>query len=513
MPQPPLTQQHFSHLARLVRYIEPRHRSAYAFAIGNLSRDDTQYEAGHGAVALIFGLRIRGAHDHAGRQDPPFCHAVVAVDRHLDAALIYAASAAFYRRLLPDQESQAEGSGWYHTYVRYADNPDALEPLLRAYVADFDMLPAPGQSQLGPRWVTPEGATPPKRVVIVYPDQEPFENIAACAARIAGVLVESDVRWTAISSGREADLPGGISVRFVPASEATTAETAEAMVLRLEDVPVEAEAIAGQLFAVKSAQAAEARESRGTWRQRVESEAAAEEIPVEIDLGTQSGVLAPETSRGAVTGGARSGGGVAPVGVVGQPREQVSAAAMGGPARAGSESAAKSRLQVGVLVALGVVLAIAGVVAAILLGTHGSGGEEGVAATGSVATESAAMGGAAAEVPKEAAKAAPTAAASAAASSQVAAVQKPASTASSPSRMVVRGVHSAGLTRTALPAASAGANPHDAMVIGKFHGVIRMHGPTGCLVTMMRLPPSPVVVWSPPMRTASSANQRKNSAP
>src|SRR5690349_3740109 len=55
VPQEPLTQQHFSHLARLVKYIEPRSRSAYAFAIGNLSRDDTQYEPGHGALALILG--------------------------------------------------------------------------------------------------------------------------------------------------------------------------------------------------------------------------------------------------------------------------------------------------------------------------------------------------------------------------------------------------------------------------------------------------------------------------
>ena len=57
----------------------------------------------------------------------------------------------------------------------------------------------------------------------------------------------------------------------------------------------------------------------------------------------------------------------------------------------------------------------------------------------------------------------------------------PASTASSPSRMVVSGVHSAGLTSTALPAASAGAKPHDAIVIGKFHGVMTPTTPSGSL--------------------------------
>src|SRR5688572_9540024 len=59
VPQGALSRQHFSHLARLMKYIEPQTNAAYAFAIGNLSRDDTQYEPGHGGLALLFGLRIR----------------------------------------------------------------------------------------------------------------------------------------------------------------------------------------------------------------------------------------------------------------------------------------------------------------------------------------------------------------------------------------------------------------------------------------------------------------------
>src|SRR4051794_3755164 len=60
VPQGALSRQHYSHLARLMSYIEPHGGAEYAFAIGNLSRDDTQHEPGHGGVALIFGLRIRG---------------------------------------------------------------------------------------------------------------------------------------------------------------------------------------------------------------------------------------------------------------------------------------------------------------------------------------------------------------------------------------------------------------------------------------------------------------------
>ena len=55
VPQGPLTRQHFSHLARLMKYIEPQSNARCAFAVGNLSRDDTQYEPGHGGLALIFG--------------------------------------------------------------------------------------------------------------------------------------------------------------------------------------------------------------------------------------------------------------------------------------------------------------------------------------------------------------------------------------------------------------------------------------------------------------------------
>jgi hypothetical protein len=353
VPAGPLTQQHFSHLARLVKYIEPRHRSAYAFAIGNLSRDDTQYEPGHGAVALIFGLRIRGAKDHAGRQDPPFCHAAVAVDRHLDAAKLYEAAVAFYQKLLPDEESQAEGSGWYHTYLQCATNQDALEPLLRVYVADFEELPAPGPSQLGRRWTTPEGVTPPKRVVIVHGDRPPFEGIAACAARIAGVLVESDVRWTVISNGRDADVPGGVSVRFVPAQE-VAGETADALVLRLEEVPEGAEEIAAQLFGARAARRSETPEQRVGWRQRAELQAA-EEIPIEV---VESERGSPGTAR--AEAGERGGGGGAAA-VAGEVRKGEEARALGAVAVKVEERAAnKSRSQVKLLVGIGVALALGG---------------------------------------------------------------------------------------------------------------------------------------------------------
>lgn len=373
VPQGPLTQQHFGHLARLVKYIEPRYRSAYAFAIGNLSRDDTQYEPGRGGVALLFGLRIRGAKDHQGRQDPPFCHAMAAIGRHLDETRLLEASIAFYQKLLPDKESEAEGSGWYHTYLRSAQNVDALPVLLGAYVADFDDLPAPLPSGLGFRW-TAEGARLPKRIVIVHGSAEPFEAIAACAARIAGVLVESDIRWTVISSGREADVPGGLSIRFVPQREAGVEESG-VRILRLEDVPRAPEEIAERLFGAREVRISQMFEPRMGWRQLYGKQAPAAETH-------------------------RDGEGA---------KEQAEESAVDGEAEA-----KKRRAPVGVLVAIGVALVIGGAGAAVMMGATatvtdeeraaatGSGQVVGAEAAATAATEAGAASAAPAAMPPKA---------------------------------------------------------------------------------------------------------------
>lgn len=258
VPQKPLTKQHMNHLVGLLKFIEPRQGMAYAFAIANLSLGDSQFEPGHGGVAFVFGLRIRGAYDHAGRNDPPFCHAAALINRHLDAETIYGVSAQFYQKLLPDEESRVEGSGWYHTYVDKAQNADALPSLLRGYVQDFaDVLYAPPPSQLSLRWtVEPplgEKNKVPRRVVIVYPDKADFGVLSYCMARIAAVLVESDLRWTAISNGRESDIAGGVAIRFVPRREAENAPE-DVVLMYLEQVPEDPAEIARLLFGMYPAQ-------------------------------------------------------------------------------------------------------------------------------------------------------------------------------------------------------------------------------------------------------------------
>ncbi len=244
VPQGPLSRQHYSHLARLMRYIEPQQGEGHAFVIGNLSRDDTQHEPGHGGLALILGLRVDGACDPTGRPDPAFSHAIAAVDRALDADALYAAATSFHRSVLDDDASAA----WYRAYVRTAarEPPASLSLILAGYVASFGDLPQPAPSAVRPAW-TAAGAAPLGRLVFVHPDDAPFSVVARAATRLAAVLYRSDLRWTAISTGREADLPDGLSVRFVAESAVGPGE--QAVTLRpLSAIPEDEEAIARELL-------------------------------------------------------------------------------------------------------------------------------------------------------------------------------------------------------------------------------------------------------------------------
>lgn len=278
VPQGPLTEQHFSHLARLMRDIEPPARGSYAFAVGNLSRDDTQHEPGHGGVALLFGMRIHGALDHAGRNDPPFAHAIAAIDRELDPATLLESARAFHQRVL----GAAGPSGWYRDYVRCAtEGPLAAQRTLEAYVTSFEDLPRPKPSTMGLKW-TSGGARLPRRVVIVHGKDASFDAIAGCAARIAAMLYQSDLRWTSISNGREADVPNGMSIRFV--AQRDLVGDAGENVHQIHEIPEEEAEIARQIFDAKAA-APEERPAMQGWRERYSVAApAATKEPDEVSI-------------------------------------------------------------------------------------------------------------------------------------------------------------------------------------------------------------------------------------
>ena len=69
------------------------------------------------------------------------------------------------------------------------------------------------------------------------------------------------------------------------------------------------------------------------------------------------------------------------------------------------------------------------------------------------------------------------------------------------------------MTTIVQPAAIAGPILRVPIASGKFHGVIISVGPTGCFIVISRVAPSGAVDQRPAIRTASSENHRKNSAP
>ncbi|WP_437274977.1 hypothetical protein WME90_27420 [Sorangium sp. So ce375] len=248
VPQGALTPTHFSHLARLMKYIEPQTSGAHAFAIGNLSRDDTQHEAGHGAIALIFAFRIGGATDHAGRGHPPFAHGILAIDREVRRASLLEAITSFHRRATGGGEAGSPAEAFYRAYVRAVlERPDGARGEVERYVDAFRDLPRLPRSDLPWAWVA--GAEP-RRIVIVHGDAEPFGSIASVASRLAAVLFRSNIRWTAITTGREADIPGGLSVRLV-AERDVAPEDHKGRLLRIEQVPEDEADVARAVFGAR----------------------------------------------------------------------------------------------------------------------------------------------------------------------------------------------------------------------------------------------------------------------
>lgn len=237
VPHGPLSPQHFSHLLRLIKYIEAREGSPFAFAIANLSRDDTQHVPGHGGLALIFGLRVRDAADHAGRPEPPFSHVIAAIDRELDENVIEAAALSFYRRMVGSGAGDSEGVALYRAYAALAGaDRRAAAALAARYVEAFEGLPGAPRGSVGQRWRAedPEAA---RRIFVVHPDGASFSEIAPCAARLAAILYRSDVRWTSITTGREADLAHGVSIFLVPEREARGHSAGGGLVVRMSEIP------------------------------------------------------------------------------------------------------------------------------------------------------------------------------------------------------------------------------------------------------------------------------------
>ncbi|MEZ4295608.1 MAG: hypothetical protein R3B70_11580 [Polyangiaceae bacterium] len=141
-----------------------------------------------------------------------------------------------YRRFLEREGAEDHRGDFYRSYVRrMKDAPHEVEAFLATAIAELDDIPQPRKSHLAFDYEVDPNATPPARVTIVHDDDEGFGTLAHYAATIGSVLYRSNLRWTSITSGREIDIVGGTTVRFVPASEAP--QSSRGPVHTLDDLP------------------------------------------------------------------------------------------------------------------------------------------------------------------------------------------------------------------------------------------------------------------------------------
>ena len=316
VPQGALTQTHLGHLSRILKYVEPRPGATQAFAFGNLSRDDVQHEPGHGGLALLFAVRIQGVTDHAGRDMLPFAHGLVAIDRALDRGTLLEAATAFRRHLLRPEGARDPHGDFYREYVRtLAERPRELDRFLARSVAAFDDLPRPERSRLSWDFVAAED-TQARRVVIVHDDGEELSTVVARGAAICAVLYRSNIKWTSISTGRDLDIQGGTTVRFVPASEVVADE--RALVLGLEELPDDEDTLAERLFGARR-RGTGTRGARVGWRDGCEpasplppaSDKNLPGDPESVGATPASATAGEAMAGGAMAGGAMAGGAMA----------------------------------------------------------------------------------------------------------------------------------------------------------------------------------------------------------
>jgi hypothetical protein len=234
-----LSRQHVRQIARLMKRLSPRSASGPAFAIGNLERDASVDGLGSGGIVIAVATSAPGFSGRIPRGELPFCHAIALVDRYLDAHVVFAALAALYKAILPDED----GVSFARTYRRHAKDPAVASALVGSYLGEFDLvLPAPRQCPPALRW-TDMRVESPQRMAIAHADDAPFEVIAEAAARIAAMLVASDVPWAWVSTGQEVDAPDGLTVHFVPDRDALGGKNGWPA-LRLEELPEEDEELA-----------------------------------------------------------------------------------------------------------------------------------------------------------------------------------------------------------------------------------------------------------------------------
>jgi hypothetical protein len=276
----------------------------------------------------------------------------------------------FHRHLLGDPGDEGSGAlrGMYSRFCEAA--PAGRLPVLKGYVKSFSDLPALERSKLRFKWSS-RVAPQRKRVVIVHPDDASFGELVEVAARIAYVLAQSDLRWTSITTGREEDIPNGMSIRLVPRRELREND-AESLVIPLEQMPGREAELAQQLFGLVPTERARVSGPPPVWREVAKAQGqgtleiehiGSAAVPVGGDVAEQSIHVVQEDAPPSADAGAFAAGSV------------------GGPVEPSPRPQSRRRGVIGFAVAL-VSLAVIGGAFALGLGGRTMSNASGASATG-----------------------------------------------------------------------------------------------------------------------------------
>lgn len=252
-PHDRLKPTHFGELQLAIRHFQPAPGRVRAFAIYNLSANDTQHRPGHGGLAILLGIRSSDMTDQAGRVAPIFAHAIMLVDQPIDYHFLNETTEKFIDTF------QAHGSSWYQRYYERGDLES--DNLQSQYVQHFATLPRPDSPSSELRWKLAGKQPKSNRFVIRHPPTTSLARIVECANRFASILYYSKVRWLSISNAQEQLAQGlyqpdsqDLLIRF-ESDAIAAADDGRSYDLPIDKVPVEPVKLADLMGLIPQARA------------------------------------------------------------------------------------------------------------------------------------------------------------------------------------------------------------------------------------------------------------------
>lgn len=257
-----LDQSRVQQLRRLIEVHAPGDPRGVAIACADLSGDEPGRAHGGRYLAFLVSLRIRGAKDPARRDFPPLNYAVIARAPRPDERTIENTLQLLVQALVGKDDSELRPiDRFYHRYrdVTFTHDPARVRQVVQDQIDSVNRelhlhegLPANDapSSAGGPvpdaTRVALAERPPYQRVHVIYPEGTGRSALISCVARLTAALCCSGMRWTAVSTGREREIPGGIYVRLLPPRDPLRRDTPGTLDLYLQDLGSQTEVL-GQL--------------------------------------------------------------------------------------------------------------------------------------------------------------------------------------------------------------------------------------------------------------------------